>query len=114
MNKTIMVAMDKQDDRETIKTLLKKNNYNVITSTNCKNCLAKIKKYKPHLILIGSFQSRTNILEEVQKIKDIKIIHITTDIKEKENLKLYRNVIGFIEEPFDIKEFLKKIDKLLN
>jgi DNA-binding NtrC family response regulator len=114
MNKTIMVVMDKRDDRETIKTLLRKNNYNVITSTNCKNCLEKIKKYKPTLILIGSFQSRTNILEAVQKIKSVKIVHITTDIKEKENLKLYKNVIGFIEEPFDIEEFLKKIDKLVN
>jgi DNA-binding response OmpR family regulator len=113
MNKTILIFDDDTDTRETIKTILEKNGYNVFTAVNCDACLKKIEKIKPDLVLIESFMSKKGILECVGKMKNTKIAYLITDEDEKEDLDLYKNVIGFVKEPFNIDEFLKDIKRLI-
>ena len=108
-----MVVDDDLDTNTTIKTILEKNNYRVITAVSYNDCLKKLKTTHPHLILIESFMSKGKILKIADQ-KRIKIAYLITEKEEKEDLKLYKNVIGFIEEPRDIKQFIKNIKKLIN
>jgi DNA-binding response OmpR family regulator len=113
--KTIMIVVSNPDVSSTIGTLLKKNGYRVTVAFNADECLEKLKNGKPDLILIEGVGiiARTKILETVTKLKKIKVAYLITDESETENLKLYGNVIGFIDEPTNINEFLKKIRGLM-
>jgi len=55
---------------------------------------------------------RKEILVEVGKRK-IKAAYFVSENMDESELKLYKNVIGLIEEPRDIKLFLSKIKILL-
>ena len=63
MKKTIMLVDDDLDTNKTIKTILEKNDYHVIISVNCNDCLKKLTTTKPNLILIESFMPKGKILE---------------------------------------------------
>jgi DNA-binding response OmpR family regulator len=114
MIKSVMILDGNLDTCSTIETILRKNDYNVIIAKNNLDCLKKLKIHKPNLLLIPSMASKENILESVVKIKGLKIVYLVTDESEMENLKLYKNVLGFINEPRDIHEFLEKIKKILS
>ncbi len=114
MKKTIMIVDNDRDTRFTIKTILKKNQYKVISTANCNNCLEKIKKHKPNFILMGCYNPRKEVLEAVKKTKGLKIIYLITDEEREEKLALYKNVIGFIKKPFNVNNFLKQIEKMTN
>ena len=113
MAKTILIFDEDTDTRSTIKTILEKEGYKVITAITCNDCLKKIEKINPDLVLIEIFMSRKGILECVDKMKKTKIAYLISDEDEIEDLSLYKNVIGFIKEPFDINEFIKNIKRRL-
>ena len=52
MAKTIMIVDDEPDLRSTVRTVLKKEGFNVITAVNADDCLEKLKKVTPNLILL--------------------------------------------------------------
>ena len=113
MAKTIMVVTGKLDTSLTIKTLLEKNGYEVIVAANADECLKKLKINKPGLFLIVSMMPKEKILETATKLKRVKIAYLITNEDENEELKLYSNVIGFVDEPRDINGFLRKIKEFL-
>lgn len=113
MAKKIMLVHDKSDVCSTIKTLLEKNDYEVIIAYNAEECIKKLKNNKPDLILINGIMNRSRVLEVASKLTGVKIAYLIVDESEEENLKLYKNVIGFINEPRNINEFLKKIKELI-
>ena len=108
-----MVIDNDEDIRLTIKTILEKNQYNVIDTANCGNCIEKIKKNKPNFILMGCYFPRKEILEVVKKEKETKIIYIITDEDNEEKLALYKNVVGFVKKPFDVNKFVKQMEKII-
>lgn len=116
MAKTIMVVDDEPDIRESVKTVLEKNGYKVVTAIHGDDCLKKLPKQKIDLILLDIMMPGTPVREVVKKIKGTKIAYLSvvrTSEAEKEDLLKSRNIVGFIGKPFDINELVKKVKKLV-
>ena len=113
MAKTIMVVDDETDNRNTVKTILEKNGYTVVTAVNADDCLKQLGKVKPDLILLDIMMPGTPIGKIVPKIKDTKIIYLTAvRLSEAETEDLFKdkkNIVGFINKPYDINDLLKKV-----
>ena len=68
MAKKIMVVDDEPDIRATVKTVLEKNGYKVVTAVDGDDCLKKLKKEKPDLILMDIMMPGTPVREVVPTI----------------------------------------------
>jgi len=115
MAKTIMIVDDEPDVRETIETVLKSAGYSVITAVNGDDCLEKLKKEKPDLILMDVMMPGTPVKDVVTKIKGVKIAYLSVvraSEAEKEEL-ITKNIVGFIQKPFDVNDLLNKVKKLV-
>jgi DNA-binding response OmpR family regulator len=113
--KTIMIVDDEEDVRTTVETILKKNGYRVITASNGDDCLKKLKTEKPDLILLDTMMPGMPVKEVIKKIKDTKIAYFTvvrTTEAEKKDLLKSKNIVDFIQKPFDMNEFLERVKKL--
>jgi DNA-binding response OmpR family regulator len=111
MAKTIMVMHKNGDTRLSIKTLLEKNGYKVIEVLSFKDFLSKVNK-NIDLVLINGLMPRSKIVE-ISRKNGLRVAYfLSSDISEDE-LQLYKNVIGYIDEPHDIEKFLKKIKVLI-
>jgi CheY-like chemotaxis protein len=116
--KVIMVVDDEEDVRNTVITVLEKNKYQVISAVNGDDCLKKLASLnkKPDLILMDIMMPGTPVRDIVPKIKDIKVAFLSvvrTTEAEKENLLKSKNLVGFIQKPFDVKDLLAKIKDIL-
>ncbi len=114
--KTIMVVDDEPDIRESVKTILERNGYNVVTAVNCDDCLKKLPKQKVDLILLDIMMPGTPVKEVIPKIKDTKIAFLSvvrTSEAEREDLLKSKNIVDFIQKPFDINELLSRVKKLV-
>jgi len=111
--KTIMIVDDEKDIRETIKTLLESEGYEIITAEDGDDALKKLKKGKKiDLILLDIMMPGTPAKEVVKKVKDIKIIFVSvvkTSESEKKDLFKQDNVVGYIQKPFDTDDLIKKV-----
>lgn len=110
-----MVVDDEPDIRETVKTLLKKEGFNVVTAVNGDDCLKKLPKQKVDLILLDIMMPGTPVREVVKKINKIKIAFLSvvrTSEAEKEKLLGQKNIVDFIQKPFDIDKLIKKVKEL--
>ncbi len=114
--KQIMVVDDEPDNITTVKTVLEANKYKVISAVNGDDCLKKLKSNTPDLILMDIMMPGTPVREVVKKIKNIKIAFLSvvrTSEAEKEELIGQKNIVDFIQKPFDINELLKKVKKIV-
>lgn len=116
MAKKIMVVDDEGDIRDTVKTVLEKEGYQVITATSGDDCLKKVKAgEKPALILMDIMMPGTPVREIVPKLAPIKVAYLSVvrvSEAEKEDLMKSKNIVEFIQKPFDIKELVKKVKKI--
>ena len=114
--KTIMIVDDEPDVRNTVKTVLEKNGYKVVTAINGEDCLKKLQTEKPNLILMDIMMPGTSVKDIVPKIKGIKIAYLSvvrTSEVEKEDLMKSKNIVDFIQKPFDIDDLLKRVKKIV-
>ncbi|RLI99722.1 MAG: two-component system response regulator [Candidatus Aenigmatarchaeota archaeon] len=120
--KTIMVVDDEKDIRETLRLLLEKNGYKVITAENGEDCIKKLKSVKPDLILLDIMMpglTTKEILDGIESDKsnrNVKIMFVTVvrlAEAEKDDILKRKNIVGYIEKPFDIDNLLKKIKEVL-
>ncbi|MFA5176081.1 MAG: response regulator [Candidatus Nanoarchaeia archaeon] len=114
--KTILIVDDEADIRNTLKTILEKNKYKVITAVNGDDCLKKLKTVKPDLILMDIMMPGTPVREIIPKIKDTKIAYLSvvrTSEAEKEDLMQSKNIVDFIQKPFSVEDLLKRIKKIV-
>ena len=115
--KKIMIVDDEPDIRSTVKTVLVKNGYEVITAVNADDCYKKIKSgEKPDLILMDIMMPGTPVREIIPKLGKIKIAYLSvvrTSEAEKEDLMKSKNIVDFIQKPFDINELIKRVKKLV-
>lgn len=112
--KKIMVVDDEPDNRLTIKTVLEKNGYVVVTAVNGDDCLKKARKEKPDLILLDVMMPGTPVREVVPKLKGIKIAYLTvvrTSEAEREDLVKGKNIVDFIQKPFEIRDLVRRVRK---
>lgn len=115
MAKTIMVVDDEPDIRQSVKTVLVKNGYKVITAINGGDCLDKLKSAKPDLILMDIMMPGNPVKDVIPKIKGIKIAYLSAvriSEAEKEALLQEKNIVDFIQKPFDIDDLLKRVKKI--
>ena len=113
--KTVMVVDDEPDNRNTVKTILEKNGFRIILAEDGDDCLEKLKKERPSLILMDIMMPGTPVRQVVQKIKGIKIVYLSVvrmSEAEKEDLLEQKNIVGFINKPFDLDNLIKQVKKL--
>lgn len=112
--KTILIVDDEPDIRNTVKTILTKNKYKVITAVNGDDCLKKLKTVKPDLVLLDIMMPGTPVKDIITKIKvPVAFLSIVkTGETEKKNLFKNKNVKDFIQKPFDLNDLLKRVKKI--
>jgi CheY-like chemotaxis protein len=117
MGKSIMIVDDEADNRTTIKTILEKEGYNVITAVNGDDCLKKVQAgEKPELILMDIMMPGTPVKDIIPKLAPIKIAYLSvvrTSEAEKEDLMSSKNIVGFIQKPFDLQDLVNKVKQIV-
>ena len=117
MVKTIMVVDDEEDNRTTVKEVLEKNGYEVITANTADDCLEKLKQTKPSLILMDIMMPGTPVKEAIKLIKETKIAYLSVvrvGEAEKEELLKAPNIVGFIQKPFSPESIMEIVNKVMN
>ncbi len=113
--KIIMIVDDDADIRTTVEEILEKEGYKVVTAVNGDDCLEKLKKVKPDLILMDIMMPGTPVSVVVKKIKDIKISYLSVvklSEAEKEDLMESKNIVDFIQKPFNVADLIKRVRKI--
>jgi CheY-like chemotaxis protein len=122
MKNHIMVVDDVPDIVELVKTLLEKEGYEIISAGSADECLKKLKKVTPDLILLDIMMPGMPVKEMLKKIRknkkwrNIKIIYLTVvrmSEAEKADLLEEANIVDFIEKPFDINYLVRRVKKAL-
>ena len=117
MAKRIMVVDDEKDIRDTVKAVLEKEGYGVVTAVNADDALKKVEGgEKPDLVLMDIMMPGTPVKDVIPKLKGIKVAYLSvvrTSEAEKEDLMASKNIVDFIQKPFDIDTLLKKVKKLV-
>ncbi len=118
MAKRIMVVDDEQDNLTTVKEVLEREGYEVSTAGSADECLKKVEAgEKPDLILMDIMMPGTPVREIVPKLSPIKVAYLSvvrTSEAEKEELLGSKNLVGFVQKPFDIDELVSKVKEFLN
>ena len=116
MAKTIMIVDDEEDIRTTVKTVLERKGYNVVEAVNGDDCLKKLEEGKPDLILLDIMMPGTPVKDVVPQIKDTKIAYLSVvrlGEAEKEDLMKSKNIVDFIQKPFDVNTLLERVKKIV-
>jgi CheY-like chemotaxis protein len=119
--KTIMVVDDEEDTRLTVKSVLGDEGFKTVSAVNGQDCLNKLKKVKPDLILLDVMMpglTSKEIITAIRKNKKtakVKVIFLTVVRFAEMTQKglMGGNVVDFIEKPFDTPNLIKRIKKAL-
>jgi len=117
--KIIMVVDDEENILQLMRAVLEEAKYNVATASNGEECLQKLKKTKPDLVLLDMMMpgmSGREVCERIRKnpkTKNTKVIFVTvarfSEIG-KDTLDRLK-VLDYITKPFDNKDLLKSVKK---
>jgi len=116
MVKTIFVVDDELDIRQSVKMILEKNSYRVITAEDGDDCLEKLKEIKPDLIILDIMMPGKPVTEILKQIKDIKIVFmgvVKISDARKKGLTNLDNVVDFLQKPFDVTDLIDRIETIL-
>ncbi len=120
--KTIMVVDDEPSLIELVKAILEAEGYSVVSASSGKECLEKLKKTKPDLILMDMMMPSMSGRETTEKIrqnpetKDIKVVFLTVarfSDTGKDVLNKLR-VLDYITKPFDNDDLIRRVKKALS
>ncbi|PIU40873.1 MAG: two-component system response regulator [Candidatus Omnitrophica bacterium CG07_land_8_20_14_0_80_42_15] len=114
MGKKILVVDDEPDFVEMIKLRLESSGYDVITASDGKGALEKIKDEKPDAVLLDIMMPGLNGLQVLKKIrkrdKNLPVFIVTAfSNEERFNLAEKLDASGFIVKTNDLKEELANI-----
>ncbi len=118
----IMIVDDEEDIRFAVGKMLENAGYRVVEAKDGAECLKKIKKNKPDLILLDIMMpemSGWQVLNEIQSDEDLKSIPVTMfSVKpltpETLEKKGVDGLIDYISKPFSKKDFLNSIEDIFN
>ena len=113
--KRILVVDDDQDLTYLVKRILETNGFNVQLHLTGLHVLDVVRYYNPHLILLDIRlygYSGTGICKQIKTKYDTTVILFSGDIKKGEAYKEC-DADGFIAKPFDVGEFLVRINQYL-
>ncbi len=116
-----MIVDDEESMVELVKSILEKEGFDIIVAYSGKECLEKLKKVKPDLILMDLMmpgmtgKEATKKIRENPKTKDLKIVFLTvarlSEVGKEELEKL--KVLDYITKPFDIQNLVKRVKKAM-
>jgi CheY-like chemotaxis protein len=119
--KTIMVVDDEENLLELLKAILENEGYEVITASDGKACLDKLKTLEPDLILLDMMMpgmSGREVCEQIRKspkTSNLKVAFLTVakfSEAGKDTLKKM-NVADYITKPFDNDDLVRRVKKLV-
>ncbi|MFA5141568.1 MAG: response regulator [Candidatus Woesearchaeota archaeon] len=119
-SKLILVVDDEPDIREAVKDVLKDSGFEVQTANDGKDCLTKLKKCEPSLILLDVLMpglTTREIVEKINKSHPLLPIILLTVVKlsEATKMKIFDgNISDYIEKPFDNQDLVKRIKKAMS
>ena len=119
--KKIMVVDDEENLIILVKALLEDAGYEVITANNGEECLDKLKRVKPDLILLDMMMpgmSGREVCEKIRekpKTKNIKVAFLTVARFSETGVEVLKKmgVMDYITKPFDNDDLLARVKKLL-
>ena len=120
--KNIMVVDDEENIVELVKAIMENEGYDVITASDGKECLEKLKSAKPDLILLDMMMpgmSGREVCERIRadpKTKNLKVAFLTV-AKFSEAGKDVLNkmkVADYINKPFDNDDLIARVKKALS
>lgn len=111
----VMIVDDEADVCETIKSVLEKEGYKVVTASSGKECLKKIRKENYKLILLDIMMpelSGYDLLKLLRLRMDnlFPLAYISIIPQEEVNL---RDIDGFIQKPFENRELIRKVNSIV-
>jgi len=121
IKKKVFVVDDDAPIGKLVVDLLTPEGYEVITAMSGEEALEKLKQSKPDMVLIDFFmpgmsgRELSEKIREDSELKDLKLAFITaasfstSGEKELENL----NVLDYIKKPFDNKDLIARIKKIV-
>ena len=116
----LILSVDDEDDiRITVRQVLEDEGFRVASAKNGKECLDKLKKIKPDLILLDILMPGLTTKEIVTKMGKQgtrpKIIFLTV-VKLSEAAKkdiVKGNMVDYIQKPFDNNDLVRRVKKAL-
>ena len=114
--KKILVVDDEEDIRDTVKMLFESRGYKVDTAVDGDYCLKKLEKEKPDLILLDIMMPGTPVIEVVKQIKNVRIAYLSVvrmSEARKKGLCVQDNIVDFIQKPFDVDDFIGRVEWIL-
>lgn len=120
MPKKIMIVDDEEDILFTVGRMLEMDGYKVITAENGKECLEKLKKETPDLVLLDIMMPGLNGWDVAAKIKEdpqykkIPIIFLTA---KADTMSVGMGGLAaddYIVKPFNVKELKERILQVIN
>lgn len=116
----IMVVDDNPKIRRVVRVILEKEGYNVEEIESGKECLRRLKKEKPDLILLDVMMPEEDGWEVCKKIKsdekhkDIPVAMLTVRASEEDmNKSIEHGADAHINKPFDVEDLLDRVESLL-
>lgn len=115
--KTILVVDDEEDIRETLKVLLEKNNYKTILAVDGQDCLDKLDKLLPDLVLLDimmpgiSGWEVASTIKSNSKTKHIPVVFLTGKADDLSRSMGLNGAEDYIAKPFDPFMLLEHIKK---
>lgn len=120
-SKTILVVDDSNVLLKTVKESLESKGFHVITALNGPEAITKLKKSKVDLALIdiimpgmSGFDLTAKIRED-KRLKKLKIAFLTIlnfSKNQRESLRKY-NILDYIQKPFDNKDLINRVKKMV-
>lgn len=119
MSKEILVVDDTPEMIDVVQAVLESEGYKVDGANGGKECLEKLKKKRPDLILLDlkmPGMDGWDVLREIRKNKETKSIPVmmytTVDKNPDEDMLKERGVDDYIQKPFDMENLVLKVERL--
>jgi DNA-binding response OmpR family regulator len=129
MNKgKVMIVDDEEGILFVLRKILEKNGYEVICARDGDECLSGIVREKPDLLVLdvmmpnmyggsvlNALRGNKLVAEGIDNLSNIPVIMLTARVDEDvEEWFLKKRIQGYMQKPFDFREFLLNVKHCLN
>lgn len=119
--KKIMVVDDEENLVELVKAILENEGFEVITASDGKECLERLKTAKPDLILLDMMMPGMSGRETCERIrkdpktKNLKVAFLTVARFSEVGKDILKklNAMDYITKPFDNKDLVRRVKKVV-